>query len=364
LAAGGEVLIPTAAGFRNPEVVAGHWRMVEHFQPTIIGGIPTSLGALLDVPTNGADLSSVRLCITGGALLPRALGVAFSERFGMPVRQIYGMTECAGLIAASDTHYDPLVGAIGHTPPGVEIGARRILSNDTLGDSVRPGEPGVLVVRGPNVFPGYLGGSPFPFTEDGWLVTGDVGSVGIDGLVRVTGRFKDLIIRSGHNIDPVVIEDAAAEHPYVVASAAVGRPDAYAGETPMLYVVLRKETPEILADLGDHMQRSVPEPPARPKTIVSIPSLPLTGPGKVDKQSLRRDAAVRAAKEALDAMPTFAGSSARVDARDGPGGRIVVVVTLTNPASTGEDPAALIARNLSRFQFDHEVLVREQDAVS
>jgi fatty-acyl-CoA synthase len=147
------------------------------------------------------------------------------------------------------------------------------------------------------------------FTEDGWLITGDLGSVGADGLVRISGRAKDLIIRSGHNIDPTVIEDAAACHPQVVTSAAVGRPDAYAGEIPTLYVVLREKSPEILADLHEHMRRTVPEPPARPKSIVPLPALPMTAAGKIDKPALRRDSAVRVAKDILDASPAFARPS-------------------------------------------------------
>ena len=93
--------------------------------------------------------------------------------------------------------------------------------------------------------------------------------------------------------DPAAIEEAAASLPLVVTSAAVGRPDPYAGETPMLYVVLRKEDPEIPADLQTHMERSVPEPPTRPKAIVVLSALPLTGPGKFDKEALRRDATAR-----------------------------------------------------------------------
>jgi fatty-acyl-CoA synthase len=362
LAAGGEVLIPTAAGLRNPEIVAGHWRMVELFRPTIIGGIPASLIALLDVPTNGSDLSSVRFCFTGGALLPSALGEAFRSRFGIQVHQVYGMTETACLISVVSAHTIPIAGAAGHAPPGVEIEVRRLLGDGTLRECVQSGESGLLVVRGPNVFAGYLGDTPAPFTEDGWLVTGDLGSVAADGLVRISSRAKDLIIRSGHNIDPAVIEDAAASHPQVVTSAAVGRPDTYAGEIPTLYVVLREESPEMLADLHEHMRRTVPEPPARPKSIVPLPALPMTAAGKVDKPALRRDAAVRVANEILDASPAFAASAIDITAHHGPGGRMVVTVTLADEAESSEDLAAAADRLLSGFQFDHRILLRKEQA--
>jgi fatty-acyl-CoA synthase len=361
LAAGGEVLLPTAAGLRNPDVVAGHWRMVERFRPTIIGGIPTSLVALLDVPTNGADLSSVRLCFAGGAMLSAPLSEQFAKHVGVPVRQVYGMTECAGLITVVEAHAAPITGTVGCAPPGVEIGARRALADAGVGERVPPGESGVLVVRGPNVFPGYLGNTSSPFTEDGWLITGDLGSVGADGLVRITGRAKDLIIRSGHNIDPAVIEDAAASHPQVVTSASVGRPDAYAGEVPSLYVVLHENTPEILADLHAHMRRTVPEPPARPKSIVPLSALPITAAGKVDKPALRRDAAARVAKESIGALPAFAGSDVEITAHDGTGGRILVTVTLVETTDDNEDLTVVADRLLSGFPFDHQIVFRNEE---
>jgi len=172
------VLLPTAAGLRNSEVVAGHWRMVERFRPTIIGGIPTSLVALLNVPTNGADLSSLRFCLTGGAMLSAALSDEFAKHVGVHVHQVYGMTECAGLITVAGAHTAPIAGTVGSAPPAVDICARRTLADGKLGECVPPGESGVLVVRGPNVFPGYLGNTPAPFTSDGWFITGDLGSVG------------------------------------------------------------------------------------------------------------------------------------------------------------------------------------------
>ena len=362
LAAGSEVLLPTAAGLRNPAVVAGHWRMVERFGPTIIGGTPTSLVALLNIPTNGADLSSLRFCFTGAALLSATLSDEFAKHVGVRVHQAYGMTECAGLITAAGAHDAPIAGTVGSAPPGVDICARRMLADGKVGECVPPGESGVLVVRGPNVFPGYLGNAPAPFTADGWFITGDLGSVGAEGLVRITGRAKDLIIRSGHNIDPAVIEDAAASHPQVVTSAAVGQPDAYAGEIPALYVVLRENTPEILADLHAHMRLSVPEPPARPKSIVALPALPITAAGKVDKPALRRDAAVRVTKECIGALPAFAGRKVEMTARDGPGGRMLVTVTFAEPSDDSESLVEVAERLLSGFPFDHKIVFPNGEA--
>jgi len=356
LAAGAEIILPTAAGLRNPKVVAGHWRMVERFRPTIIVGVPTSIVALRNVPTNGADLSSLRFCLTGGAMLSAALSVEFAKHVGVPVHQIYGMTESAGLITVADVHAPPTAGTVGCAPPGVEISARRAFADGKVGECVPPGESGVLMVRGPNVFPGYLGNTSSPFTEDGWLITGDLGFVGVDGLVRVTGRAKDLIIRGGHNIDPAVIEDAAASHPQVITSAAIGRPDAYAGEVPSLYVVLCENTPEIVADLHAHLRRTVPEPPARPKSIVPLSELPITAAGKIDKPALRRDAAARVAKESIGALPTFAGADVEVTAHDGTGGRIVVTISLPEVADDNQGLTAVADRVRSAFPFDCDIV--------
>jgi fatty-acyl-CoA synthase len=238
---------------------------------------------------------------------------------------------------------------------------RRALADGKVGECMPSGESGVLVVRGPNVFPGYLGNAPAPFTEDGWLITGDLGSVAVDGLVRITGRAKDLIIRSGHNIDPAVIEDAAASHPQVVTSAAVGRPDAYAGEMPTLYVVLRENTPDILADLHAHMGRTVPEPPARPKSIVPLPALPITAAGKVDKPALRRDAAVRVAKETIGALPAFAEPDVDVIAHNEPSGQVVVTVSLAKATESDEGLTEATERFLSGFPFDHKIVFRNEE---
>ena len=361
LAAGAEVILPTAAGLRNREVIANHWRLVERLGATIIGGIPTSLVALLDVPANGADLSLVKRCVSGGALVSADLANAFTKRFGVPVHPVYGMTECAGLIAAADADTSVVHGTVGRTPPGVEIQVRFNLPEGAVGDCVPPGQSGVLVVRGPNVFPGYVGDKPNPFTNDGWLVTGDLGSVGADGLVRITGRAKDLIIRSGHNIDPAVIEEAAARHPQVIISAAVGKPDAYAGEIPTLYVVLRQYSPEIMDDLQAHMGRTVPEPPARPKSIISLPALPMTGAGKVDKSALRRDAAARVAKESLCASPVFDSMNVGVTADAAPSGRIVVTVTLATADESIEDLPKIAAHALSNLPFDHKLIFRNNE---
>jgi fatty-acyl-CoA synthase len=358
LAAAGELVLPTAAGLRHPQVVAQHWQLVEKYRPTIVGGIPTSLVALLDVPAEGSDIGSVIFCATGGAPLPSAVAREFEKRFGLPVHEIYGMTECSGLIAAARRPHPPTYGSAGHCVDGVELQARRFLADGTPGEPLPPGEPGILVTRGPNLFAGYLDQEQTAktFTPDGWLITGDLGVIDSNGLVRVTGRAKDVIIRSGHNIDPQIIEEAASRHPAVAVSAAVGLPDAYAGEVPILYVTAKAGVVLSIEEIEAHLRAAVPEAPARPREVVVLPSMPMTAIGKIAKPVLRRDATRRAAERALAELLQNEGAAARIDVEESSPGTLLVRVVLSGgaPASRSRLQTAAVAA-LARFNFAHEV---------
>jgi fatty-acyl-CoA synthase len=140
--------------------------------------------------------------------------------------------------------------------------------------------------------------------------------------VYLTGRAKDLIIRGGHNIDPRVIEDALLGHPGVTAAAAVGLPDAHAGEVPVAYVVPAEPQAFDEASLLEWTAKTIGEPAARPKRIYAIASIPLTAVGKQFKPALAADAARRAVAEAMDR----AGMSAdEITVTPGDGGLVVTV---------------------------------------
>ena len=120
------------------------------------------------------------------------------------------------------------------------------------------------------------------------MITGDIGFFDQRHLLHLCGRAKDLIIRSGHNIDPRMIEEALATHPAVELCAAVGQPDAYAGELPVAFAVLRVGTTVTERELLAHVEKRVDEAPARPKSIAVIPEMPVTNVGKIYKPELRR----------------------------------------------------------------------------
>jgi len=302
--AGAEVVILTPSGFRNPRVVADFWRIVERTGARMVGGVPTSLSAVVKVDPGDADFSRVRTNFAGASLLPRGAAEQMERITGKPIREVYGMTEAGGVICVDPTTRERVLGSAGCPLPFCEVQARPLVDGQISELACKPGQPGVLVVRGPNVSPGYKDAAQTRglFTADGWLITGDVAKVDESGRVFITGRSKDLIIRSGHNIDPASIEECLMRNPAVADVAAVGMPDAYAGEVPVAYVTLRAgataSAEELIAFAGPHL-----EPPALPRRVFFLERLPTTAVGKVFKPALRRDCAERHLRELLRSEP-------------------------------------------------------------
>lgn len=299
--AGAHLLNLSAAGMRNPSIQANIWRIVERYGVTSLNGVPTALGTLAEVPMNAAQIGSIKKVWAGAALLPSSIARRVEGLLGVPIREVYGMTETSGVICSELATGKPVTGSAGFPAPFVEVQIRQIKADGTLGEQAMLEQPGALLVRGATVTPGYMDPAQNvdAFTSDGWLITGDVAVQFEDGRVTLTGRSKDVIIRSGHNIDPLMIEEAAMSHPGVIAAAAVAQPDAYAGEIPVCYVVCRGGTDLDLDDLQRHLARVVPERPAVPKQIYQVQSLPMTTVGKVFKPALRADAAKRMVTELL-----------------------------------------------------------------
>ena len=298
LSAGATIVIPGPAGARDPAMIANFWKIIETYRLTHAGNVPTTLGALADIPVGDCDISSLRVTPTGASVCPPEIERRYLATWGGPcVQQVYGMTELAGGIAHDVAGVRPRPEAVGTQNPMVELA---ILSDGKLHTGPWPSPIGELLTRGPQVFPGYVDKTQ---TEDafhqGWLRTGDICRIDADGFIYVMGRAKDVIIRGGHNIDPRTIEDAALGFPGVALAAAVGRPDAYAGEVPMLFVSAQ---PGVMIDqeaLADYVQEKIMEPPARPRAVAIIADMPVTAVGKIFKPKLREIAARAAARELL-----------------------------------------------------------------
>jgi fatty-acyl-CoA synthase len=290
IAAGGHVIVPSPYGLRPPAAIAAYWDLVKHFGVTVVGGVPTSIASLTQ-SWDGDDVTSVRMAATGGAVLPNSVGTRFEEVTGIRLYETYGMTETAAAIAFNPGRGAPIAGSVGLRAPFSDI---RIVSIDAADLTLCPrNQVGLVQVRGPQVFPGYLDKAHNEgVLSDGWLTTGDVGYLRDDDRLVLTGREKDLIVRSGHNIDPAAIEDVANQFKNVAITAAVGMPDQYAGEVPALFVVSEPGTKVDLVALKDYIYTHISEAPARPKSVMAIDALPVTAVGKIFKPTLR-DLAIR-----------------------------------------------------------------------
>ncbi|MEU2523429.1 acyl-CoA synthetase [Streptomyces pseudogriseolus] len=293
---GARSIWPSPLGYRDPNLYASFWRLVEHYRPRAMSAVPTVYAFLAAVPVD-ADISSLTTAVVGAAPLPDAVRQAFARTTGLDLLEGYGLTE--GTCASSATlPGDVHPGSVGQRLPYQRVEAAVI---DRANGRVRPlpaGETGELVISGPTVFAGYLrrdGGSRSvsggDAVVDGRLRTGDLGFVQ-DERIHLRGRQKDLIIRSGHNIDPAVIEDALLAHPAVTAAAAVGRPDRSSGEIPVAFVALAA-TDVTVEELTAWARGRISEPAARPKLITVLDAIPLTEIGKPFKPALREAAAAR-----------------------------------------------------------------------
>ena len=290
LAVGMHVIIPTEALFRNREVVQNYWRLVAHHRCTLMSGVPTVLAALAGVPLQEADISTLRAVRTGAAPLPPELAQRFEQTFGLHINESLGMTETAGLSTVAPPGLSAPAGCVGWPLPHSRVRIVALSSDDQATTNTLPsGEKGMVLYQGPNLFSGYLDAAETArsFTPDGWLITGDVGFIDTQGRLHLSGRAKDLIIRGGHNIDPKVIEDALGAHPAVALCAAVGAPDAYAGELPVAFATLKPGSQVTEAELLAFTAERVDEGPAKPKSITVLSAMPVTNVGKIYKPELR-----------------------------------------------------------------------------
>jgi len=351
--AGLGLLIMSPGGLRNPAMVQGFWRLVAQHRATLVGAVPTSVGAVLEVPLDGADISAVRAGFCGAASLPPAVGERFRQVTGRGLFEVYGMTEASGLIAIDPVAGDGGIGSVGWALPYTQVVVRKLEANGGLGAACATNEIGVITVQGPHVSPGYRNAEHNAGVFDsGMLNSGDLGYTDESGRIHIAGRAKDLIIRSGHNIDPLMIENAMAMHPAVALAAAVGMPDSYAGELPVCYVALRPSAKATPDELHDHAQQTIGERPAWPKEIVIIDAIPLTSVGKIYKPQLRCDAAARLVNRVV--REQLALTDAQVQVSEG--GRRGMRVSVTLPhAAQASVPA--VQQALAAYLFEAQVAV-------
>ncbi|GAB7040846.1 MULTISPECIES: fatty acid--CoA ligase [Catenuloplanes] len=264
--------------------------MIAAERPTKAAAVPTIWTDLLaHLDAEPTDVSSMSEVIVGGSACPPALMHAFQERFGITIVHAWGMTETSplGSVSRPPAGVDPWPYRYtqGRVPAGV---AARIVG--PLGDVVpSDGEAvGELEVRGPWVTAGYLGEDrpdPEKF-RDGWLRTGDVGTLSADGFLTLTDRAKDVIKSGGEWISSVELENHLMAHPAVLEACVVGVPDDRWGERPFATVVLREGVSATAAELREFLSSRVAKWQL-PERWAFIPAVPKTSVGKFDKKRVR-----------------------------------------------------------------------------
>ncbi len=245
--------------------------------------VPSMLAMLLAQPLEEFDLRELRYVSSGAAPLPAALAREFLRRVpSAAIMEGYGCTETAGIITATPPQA-PRPGSVGKPVPGVEL---RLLDLD--GKEAAAGEPGEIVVRGPNVMNGYWSAAPEDpaAVVEGWFATGDIGILDEDGYLSIVDRKKDLIIRGGHNVFPRDVEEVMLTHPAVAAAAVVGRDDEWLGEEVVAFVALRPGAAATEQELIAHAKANL-SATKYPREVRVVEAIPLTSVGKVDRKRLR-----------------------------------------------------------------------------
>jgi fatty-acyl-CoA synthase len=350
---GAHVLLGTPQGYRGEGVVPHFWEIVERHRINFFSGVPTLYAGLLQVPIDGRDIGSLEYGLCGAAPLPVEVFRTFQARTGLKILEGYGLTEGTCVSSVNPPLGERRLGSIGLRIPGQRMKAVVLDEQGRFVRDCHVDEVGVLAVSGPNVFLGYR----LPEQNKGlwiecgdgrrWLNTGDLGRMDADGYFWLTGRKKELIIRGGHNIDPLTIEEPLHRHPAVQIAAAVGRPDAHAGELPVAYVQLRAGATASEAGLAEFLANEMTERAAVPKQVRIIEQMPLTAVGKIFKPALK----MRETRDVLETALRGEGIAFRtVEVAEDKSKGMVVSVVLEPAASAG------VARQvLGRFPFAFSV---------
>lgn len=279
----GATILPER-GFDVPALL----KRIQDDRVSVWPGAPSMYQAVLAHPRRGDfDLSSLRLAVTGAAVVPVELVRRMRSELGFEtVITAYGLSESTGCVSMCSPDDDPetIATTSGRAFPDVEIACV-----DNAGGRVPTGEPGEILVRGYNVMKGYWGDpeqSAEAVDAEGWLHTGDVGVLDERGYLRITDRIKDMYIMNGFNVYPAEVENRIFEHEAVAQVAVIGVPNDKTGESGMAFVVptpgAAPEPEALIAWCKEQMADY-----KAPRALVLVEELPLNATGKVDKLALR-----------------------------------------------------------------------------
>ena len=258
--------------------------LIERNQVTFFAGVPTMYAALLNCPErHDFDLSSLRLCVSGGAALPLEILSAFEKEFGSPIIEGYGLSETSPVACFSRVDLERKPGSIGVPIKDDEM---RVVDED--GNEVKTGNVGEIQVKGPNVMKGYWNlpdATAAAITPEGWFATGDMGKKDDDGYFFIVDRKKEMIIRGGYNVYPREIEEVLYEHPAVNEAAVIGVPHPELGEEVVAVVSLKEGQSATAEDIRDFCKERL-APYKVPSLVEFRTELPKSQVGKTLRRIL------------------------------------------------------------------------------
>lgn len=281
---------------------------IEEKRPTLLPGVPTLFAAIAANPGVGErDLSSIKLCISGGASLAAATKQSFEALTGCHVVEGYGLSEASPVITCNPVGGLNKTGSIGIPLPGTIVDIRDPENPETV---LEPGKIGEICARGPQIMAGYWKREEDTRTTlaGGVLHTGDMGYIDDDGFVFLVDRQKDIILNGGYNVYPRNIEEALTHHPDVIEAAVIGIEHPIQGEVPKAFVTVRPGAPRDANALREFLAGKL-SPMEMPRDIEFRDSLPKTLVGKLSKKELIEEEKARRAAEAAGSVPSVSNRS-------------------------------------------------------
>ncbi len=268
-------------------------KTIDQEKPTMFAGVPTLYKALLDHKNCAKyDLSSLKVCLSGGASLPETTAQAWKARVGMELTEGYGLSETSPIVTANPVHGQKKINSIGMPLPKTEV---RIVNLEFPDQECPIKVEGEICLRGPQVMKGYWNRpdeTAKVMDKDGFFHTGDVGYMDDDGYIFIVDRIKDMINASGLKVFPRKVEEAILQHPNVSEVIVAGVKDEYRGENVKAYIVFKPGQQVPQADMTKFLKDKL-APYEMPKLFEYRDSLPKTMIGKPDRKALKAEEAAR-----------------------------------------------------------------------
>ncbi|MHB1551607.1 MAG: AMP-binding protein, partial [Vulcanimicrobiaceae bacterium] len=256
---------------------------------TVFVGVPTMYISLLDAARTDPRRPELQIAVSGGASLPQTVLEAFEKTFGLPIYEGYGLSETSPVASFNQRDLGRKPGTVGRGVWGVDLGIAKADLEGRI-ELLPCGELGEVVIRGHDVFKGYLNNpeATAAVMVDGWFRSGDLGTQDADGFITIVDRKKDMVLRGGYNVYPREVEEVLLRHPAIAQVAVIGLPDPLHGEEVCAVVVLAPDAnetgaEEIIAWSQQNLARY-----KYPRRVEFVEAFPLGPSGKVLKRELVR----------------------------------------------------------------------------